>query len=172
MSNSTAAMTLTPRFSAEYAPTLAEDGKFVRLDHADIAGIGYPESGAGKYAILTYAVQPEPAKVNSVFVMSSTYNAGVNFVYFKNYVQSIEVFNPTPNSTAYVLLSSQGGAADPQSAENNANSAVSLLGVPVIGSATSPGFYTINTETSGFYIETNIDSDLRVFGHYKRPGAV
>lgn len=39
-----------------YAPRVAENSKFITLDQEYLDSIGYPTSGMGKHAILTYAV--------------------------------------------------------------------------------------------------------------------
>ena len=43
-----------------YRTAVAERGKFWKVDPEYLDGIGYPLSGAGKYSVLTYQVNPSP----------------------------------------------------------------------------------------------------------------
>lgn len=152
------------------SPAEAERGKFLAIDTASLTGLGYPETGRGKYCVLTYNIAPasiislsgvtiaveEPLTVsvgNSTQLSAVTLVSAVpQVINFSPMVNTVEILNNDSTKSVYLLWGT------------TTISALTSQGLVLGGGA----YYSIDratTQLSLGSIENNIN--VRVFGHYE-----
>lgn len=152
-----------------FAPAQAERGKFVPVDTSTITSLGYPATGAGKFALLTYALNPTTISLSgaslslsltsvAISVGNTTQLSSVTLVSavpqvinFTPMVNTVEILNNNSTKTVYLLWGS------------TTISVLTSQGMVLGGGA----YYAIDRATTQLTlgsIEDNIN--VRVFGHY------
>lgn len=155
-------MSIDPVWGQTYAPAEAERGKFIAIDSATLTSLGYPASGRGKYALLTYNIgAASGSSAGTATVPNTTIYAtngailsnGVSSYNFGATVQTVEIFNMDSANTVYLSFNS------------TVASTISSVGLPII----AEGYYSIDRECQQVNIgnPNATSSDVRVIGHYR-----
>lgn len=134
-----------PIWNSSYVPYAAENGKFVVLNPSTFTG--YPSSGLGKYAVLTYPIN----QINSTswigtssFGVSGVLNPSIPFV-----LHRLEIQNLTNNDEVYFIPS----AVNYETAKLN--------GIRINNNT----LYTTQVELSSFTIASNSGGSVRIIGY-------
>jgi len=144
-------------FNQAYAPSQAEDGKFVPINAADLTSLGYPASGFGKFAMLVYNVNgagvttaPATSSAASIDILSQRLTAqAVTFNATTNY-NAVELFNNSAADTIYVVASTTTLAG------------TTALGIPVLKQTG----YRLEATIPAFTVATiGSDVDVRIVAY-------
>ncbi len=132
-------------WNVQYAPSQAEDGKFVAVDNTTL--LNYPATGWGKFALLTYAVN----NISSTsWISTSSFGATT-------------VLNPTPPTSLKKIEIQNftgGNVYFLASSTNYANT--SAKGILIANNA----YYTLETGVSAISIASVAGGDVRIIGYY------
>jgi hypothetical protein len=147
-----------------YAISEAEDGKFIPLDTSSLSSLGYPSSGEGKFAILTYNVNPDNTIISGAVIQIDTLSVNTTIespitlstnsmstINFSPTVKLLEIFNNDSNNTVYVGFNTYTSL-----------SSLSAIGLPIKAQT----LYSIERITPNVTIGSINGANVRVFGHY------
>jgi hypothetical protein len=146
-------MSISVNWSEGFAPAEAERGKFVPIDTASLSAFGYPVSGRGRYALLTYDIAAAAPNSTVVYGGANTlFNQTPSTFSFNPSIDMLEIYNNSGN-TAYFLVTSGSTYAN-----------LTAMGMPVASNTR----YTLSMTISQITIASNASaSDFRIYGYYK-----
>jgi hypothetical protein len=153
-------MSINMNWADSYSPAEATRGQFLPIDTTSLGTLGYPITGRGKYAVLTYDLNAATATTSGTMVSvgNATQVSAITLlsavpqtVTFNPKVNSIEVYNNDSVGTVYLSWTALSMAA------------LSSTGLPIIAGAYYSIDRSINSITLGSMSNIN---NLRVFGHY------
>lgn len=162
----------TVNWLESYSPGEAERGKFIPIDTASLATLGYPASGRGKFALLTYTINASGSGGSSSVSVTNTLTTqiiqpdsmvlagGANSLFgvapatinFAPPINMIEIYNNSAN-TAYVLISGSVSF-----------NTLTAQGIPILKAS----YYSLERQIASITLAADApSSDIRIYGHYK-----